>query len=223
MSSATTVLSKRPAGMAVRAYVTVSAAVLLALAVLLLLARVRAGRPQAQVAEKLARTGAFERLDFRWPDTALQSLEAAPWATESERPATADLGGGVVLVNLWATWCKPCRTELRDLVRVFREFQSRGVRLVLVSYDDDWDAQKALFDEILGGPPAGVMLLRDPKGRGDGQASGGPDTLWGRLGATGIPETFFVNRGRVVGKAIGDIGWTATEIRDYLDALVGGG
>jgi thiol-disulfide isomerase/thioredoxin len=40
-----------------------------------------------------------------------------------------------VLVNVWATWCLPCREELPELLRLRREYASRGLRLILVSGD----------------------------------------------------------------------------------------
>lgn len=44
-------------------------------------------------------------------------------------------GAGAVLVNVWATWCMPCREEFPDLLHVARELQPKGLRLVLVSVD----------------------------------------------------------------------------------------
>lgn len=58
-------------------------------------------------------------------------------------PATADTvlaavrrpGATVTLVNVWATWCVPCREEFPDLLRLRRTFGPRGFRLVLVNAD----------------------------------------------------------------------------------------
>jgi thiol-disulfide isomerase/thioredoxin len=44
-------------------------------------------------------------------------------------------GASAVLVNVWATWCVPCREEMPDLLRVGREYRGEGLRLVLVSAD----------------------------------------------------------------------------------------
>jgi thiol-disulfide isomerase/thioredoxin len=41
-----------------------------------------------------------------------------------------------MLVNLWATWCGPCRIETPELVRLHKEFQSRGVEIVGLSTED---------------------------------------------------------------------------------------
>jgi thiol-disulfide isomerase/thioredoxin len=78
------------------------------------------------------------------------SRRAATPATEPEpeiaiQPANASqlrevVGAGgarVVLLNVWATWCAPCREEFPDLMRLRREYRERGLRLVLVSADTD--------------------------------------------------------------------------------------
>ena len=45
--------------------------------------------------------------------------------------------GRAVLVNVWATWCVPCREEFPDLVRLRRDLESQGFELYLVSADFD--------------------------------------------------------------------------------------
>jgi peroxiredoxin len=46
----------------------------------------------------------------------------------------SDFRGKVVLLNFWATWCAPCRTEIPDLVKKQREYQSRGLQIIGVTY-----------------------------------------------------------------------------------------
>lgn len=63
----------------------------------------------------------------------------------SVKPATAEEilnavkepGSKAVLVNVWATWCAPCREEFPDLMRVYQDYRERGLKLVLVSADFD--------------------------------------------------------------------------------------
>jgi cytochrome c biogenesis protein CcmG/thiol:disulfide interchange protein DsbE len=46
----------------------------------------------------------------------------------------ADYKGKVVLVNFWATWCPPCRTEIPELVKWQREYRSRGLQVIGITY-----------------------------------------------------------------------------------------
>ena len=52
--------------------------------------------------------------------------------------------GKVVIVNLWATWCKPCVEELPDLARFYRDYKSRGVAVIGVSLDDEETADQTV-------------------------------------------------------------------------------
>ncbi len=72
-----------------------------------------------------------------------------PWAPDRDRkpslkPVTAKRlqavlkkkQGKVVLLNFWATWCAPCREEFPALIKLYRQYRSRGLELILVSADD---------------------------------------------------------------------------------------
>ena len=46
----------------------------------------------------------------------------------------SDYRGKVVLINFWATWCPPCRVEIPDLIRLQRDYRSRGLQVIGVTY-----------------------------------------------------------------------------------------
>ena len=46
----------------------------------------------------------------------------------------SDLRGRVVLLNFWATWCVPCRTEIPDLIKKQREYRRPGLRIIGITY-----------------------------------------------------------------------------------------
>jgi thiol-disulfide isomerase/thioredoxin len=64
------------------------------------------------------------------PAPAPSPAEAGAILAEVKRP-----GAAAVLVNVWATWCSPCREEFPDLLHVARDLAPQGLRLVLVSVD----------------------------------------------------------------------------------------
>jgi thiol-disulfide isomerase/thioredoxin len=75
------------------------------------------------------------------------ALTAANAATVKK--AISAPGAKAVLVNIWATWCGPCRDEFPDVLRIRRDLQAQGLRVILVSADFDdakADAVKFLTD-----------------------------------------------------------------------------
>jgi len=63
-------------------------------------------------------------------------LNAENRAASGEPIKLANYSGKVLLVNLWATWCGPCRLETPELVKLHKEFQSRGVEMIGLSTED---------------------------------------------------------------------------------------
>ena len=110
--------------------------------------------------------------------------------------ATADLArGNVTLVNIWASWCAPCRDEHPHLMTLS---EMEGVRLVGINYKDDPENARRFLGD-LGLPYAAVGVDR----------SGRTFVDWG---AYGVPETFLVDgQGIIRYKYIGPITADALE------------
>ena len=119
----------------------------------------------------------------------------------------ADLRGSVVLVNVWASWCAPCREEMPLLVETAQEWGPQGLRIVGIDVNDD-DATAREFLAGLGGTPFPSVV--DADGR-----------LAVEWGTTGVPETFVVDRdGTVVARRVGAVSaaWLAEEVLPRLAA-----
>jgi cytochrome c biogenesis protein CcmG/thiol:disulfide interchange protein DsbE len=111
---------------------------------------------------------------------------------------TADLHGQVALVNVFASWCVPCRVEHPILMRLA---EKDGVQIYGINYKDDAVAARRWLDQ-LGNPFARIGV------DGNGRAA----IEWG---VTGVPETFVIDRdGRVRYRHVGPI-----QARD-LDATI---
>lgn len=64
------------------------------------------------------------------PNLALSALDGSQWSLEEQR-------GSIVLLNFWATWCQPCRTEKPMLVKLAGEYKKSGLKIAGVALDED--------------------------------------------------------------------------------------
>jgi thiol-disulfide isomerase/thioredoxin len=109
------------------------------------------------------------------------SVDVQPATVEQVQQAIHAPGSKAVLVNVWATWCAPCREEFPDLMRIRKEYREWGLRLVLVSADAD-TAMPAVRRFL---EAEGVTFLTYLKQGSDMPFIDGLDSLWsGALPAT---------------------------------------
>jgi cytochrome c biogenesis protein CcmG/thiol:disulfide interchange protein DsbE len=151
-------------------------------------------RPQLELVEVGSTAPVFHATDLR-----------------TGKPTTlADYRGKVILVNIWATWCPPCRIEMPSMERLNRKLAGTDFRIVAVSVDKEQGPDKVLaFANALG---LSFDLLHDPAG-----------TIQSVYQTTGVPESFLVDRdGVIVKKVIGAAQWDGPVneaiIRRLLDA-----
>src|SRR5262249_21192180 len=88
--------------------------------------------------------------------------------------------GKVVLLNLWATWCPPCREEMPSMERLFRQLRDRGFVLLAVSQDE---AGRAAVDPFVRDMGLTFPVLVDPQ-----HQVGDRYQVWG------YPESFIIDR-----------------------------
>ncbi|MER5480879.1 TlpA disulfide reductase family protein [Streptomyces sp. NPDC002734] len=131
-----------------------------------------------------------------------------------QRLDVADHRGEIVVINVWASWCGPCRAEMPHLVRAAEETRSDGVRFVGINTRDN-DADRAVaFEERYG---ATYPSLYDPTG--ELLLSGFPK---GTLPPQGVPSTVVVDReGRVAARAVGPLSHEG--LRGLIDPVLAEG
>jgi cytochrome c biogenesis protein CcmG, thiol:disulfide interchange protein DsbE len=110
-------------------------------------------------------------------------------AAADGRLSLRELRGAPVVLNFWASWCVPCRTESPDLQRAWSSRRDRDVVVLGLDMQDITGDARAFIREF---------GLTYPMVREGGNATAQ------RYGTTGLPETFFISaRGQVVGHVIG--------------------
>ena len=136
-------------------------------------------------------------------------LEAENRAASGTAPIKlGDYSGKVLLVNLWATWCGPCRMETPELVKLHKEFQSRGVEMIGLSTEDP-DASAQSVSEFVREYNVDYQI-------GWAKREVAITLMQGR---TNIPQSFIIARdGRIVRRFIGfNPQSTPTQLKDALE------
>jgi peroxiredoxin len=119
----------------------------------------------------------------------------------------ADLRGRIVFLNLWATWCPPCRDEMPGMEALWQRFRGRDFAMLAVAEDGEGAKTVEPFVRQLG---LTFPVLLDADNR-----------LPGRFGVTGYPETFVIDRdGQVIKHVIGPEDWDSPEMVAYFEALL---
>jgi thiol-disulfide isomerase/thioredoxin len=113
---------------------------------------------------------------------------------DGPRAGLADYKGKVVVVNVWGSWCAPCRAEAPNLVAVANADKAEGVQFLGINTRDLDTGPAAAFEKRFRVPyPSlydrdGTLLLRFPKGS---------------LNAQAIPSTLVIDRqGRIAARAL---------------------
>lgn len=137
------------------------------------------------------------------PDIGGRTLEGTP-------ARLADYRGKVVVLNVWGSWCSPCRSEADDLQRVWEKYRDQGVQFLGINTRDNQVENAVRFEQEKGVTfpslydPAGEQLLKFPKGT---------------LNPQSIPTTIVVDRdGKLAARAVG--GQTDDALESMLQPIV---
>ncbi|MFF1294070.1 MULTISPECIES: TlpA family protein disulfide reductase [unclassified Streptomyces] len=117
---------------------------------------------------------------------------------EGEQLSTADYKGKILVVNVWGSWCSPCRAEAPNLQKVYADLKDQGVQFVGINTRDTNTTSALNFEKQFGVTypslydPTGKQMLRFKKG-----------TLNPQL----IPSTLVIDRdGKIASRALQALG-----------------
>lgn len=120
---------------------------------------------------------------------------------------TEAYAGEVTLVNIWATWCEPCKEEIPALQELYEKMGPRGLRIAAVSIDE---AGPEVVREFMAGFGVTFDVLHDPAG-----------AIQQTYRTTGVPESFLVGRdGRIMRIVYGDHPWASDANRRIVEQLL---
>ena len=137
---------------------------------------------------------------FLAPDFTLETLD-------DETVTLSDLRGQVVIVNLWATWCGPCRLEMPAFKKVYEEYKDRG--LVILAINSTSQDTHAAVKTFVAEYQLPFPIPLDTKGE--------VARLY-RLSA--LPSTFFIGRDGVITKVVVGGPLAESTLRAEIESLL---
>jgi len=142
-------------------------------------------------------------LGSKAPDFKAQTIDSAP-----REKSLADYRGQVLMLNVWATWCLPCRVEMPSIEALYKDYGAKGLKVVAVSIDDPgteatiraFVQQYGLTFEVLHDPQAKISETYD---------------------ISGYPETFIVGKDGIIRrKLMSATNWNSPDARALIDRLL---
>jgi cytochrome c biogenesis protein CcmG, thiol:disulfide interchange protein DsbE len=138
---------------------------------------------------------------------------------DGDTASLADYRGKVVMLNIWATWCPPCVTELPSMQRVYETFADQGLEILAVAVDALPGERQAdgrvvgVVSEFVDRFGLTFPVALDP--------TGGTERL---LEVNYLPTTFLIDReGRIRVREVGGRYWDAETNIQMIEALLGEG
>ena len=118
-----------------------------------------------------------------------------------------DYRGSVTLVNIWATWCLPCRDEMPSMQALYDSLAGQGFRIAAISIDEGSPEDVVAFAQKFG---LTFDILHDRSG-----------TIERLYQTTGVPESFLLDRrGILVKRVIGAHDWSSQANRSTVERLL---
>lgn len=139
------------------------------------------------------------------------SFTALTLDSAAKRKSLKDYRGKVVLLNLWATWCAPCRVEMPSIERLHQAYAGKGLEVVAISVDEPgMGPQIRSFVERYG---LSFEVLHDDGGQ-NGKVARDYQT-------SGYPETVIIGRDGIIRKKLlGAHDWNSPENRALIERLL---
>jgi thiol-disulfide isomerase/thioredoxin len=126
---------------------------------------------------------------------------------DGKKVSLTDFKGKVVFLNIWATWCPPCREEMPSMEKLYQELKGKDFEILAININASGAEVVAPFmKEYTLSFPA----LLDPDG-----------TIQNLYGTTGVPESFIINKKGVIEKiVIGPMDWATSEVVGFFRNLI---
>ena len=148
----------------------------------------------------------FESLGISKPLKEIVAADFAARSLDGKNVKLGDFKGKVVFLNFWATWCGPCKSEVKDIDKLHDTLKGEAFTVVAVDLRED----KRIVSSFMARERLDFPVYLDPDGK-----------IASLYGVSGIPTTYIVDPdGRVAGRAVGPRAWGSEESIELMRSLM---
>jgi peroxiredoxin len=146
-------------------------------------------------------------LEVEQPTERVQAPSFALPNLEGQERRLSRFQGDVVVINFWATWCKPCRDEMPALESLWQAHQEDGLTVIGINVDRQGPRGVRRMAKKMG---VSFPVLLDPEGR-----------VRNRYEVQAFPQTYLIARdGKFVGRALGERDWDSEPAHALIEQLL---
>ena len=149
----------------------------------------------------------FKTLGIQKPSKEIEAVDFSAVSINGQEVNLKDFKGKVIFLNFWATWCGPCKMEVKDIDNMNKKL--KGKKFVVLAVDVQEDAKKIksfMKDNKISFP---VYLDKDGK-------------ISYQYGVRGIPTTYIIGPDwKIVGRAVGPRPWNGKDSIKFMESLMG--
>jgi len=150
---------------------------------------------------------AFEAMDVDVPKTKMIAPSFELAKLNGKKVLLSDFKGRLILLNFWATWCAPCRSEMPGMEKLWQKYKGKGFTIVGINIDrGDKQAVKEFVKEL----HLTFPILLSPS-----------TDVRSRYEVHGLPTTYLIGRdGIFLGKAVGGREWDSPQAHNLIESFL---
>ena len=148
----------------------------------------------------------IDKLGGGKPKEALKLYEAEIMDLEKNKVKLSDYKGKVIFLNLWATWCPPCRTEMPSMEKLYNNFKDKDFIILAVSQGEKLDAVKNFLQKNSHAFPVFIDINNE---------------VAKFYGTGSIPASYLIDKdGFIIARFVGGRDWYSKEAIELINALI---
>lgn len=148
------------------------------------------------------------KLDGQWVGRRAPSFDLPDLA--GNQHSHTEYAQKVIFLNIWASFCEPCRKEMPSMERLVRKYNDRGLVMLAISVDPEAQDASGFMQAFLSGQQSTMTVLHDPTAQ-----------TAAIYGTELLPETYIIDRnGRIVARFVNAYDWSRPEVEELIEHLL---